>query len=324
MDLVVIALLTRIGFFTLAAGFALLLVGLAVRKPGMDVMGKVFRVAVGCLGVLVVTITVLVAVLARYAAPAMEDPAVQAALEEVLRDVRPPEARGSGQTGAGDAVPGDTTVDAAAPEQPAPAESRDMAVTPESAADMMAGSGSVEARDSVVTPAEIALDSIARLNLRVEALRGERDDSRAALRTAQQELAQARERSPLQWLWDLVEDLGLGFGWGALYLTLTHAWWKGTSVGKRLFRIRVVMIDKRPLSLWLSFERAGGYAAGFATGLLGFAQVFWDPNRQAIHDKVSETIVIQEGKEPVPGPWLKEGEDRWPRGRPELREPGGP
>ena len=67
------------------------------------------------------------------------------------------------------------------------------------------------------------------------------------------------------------------------------------------------MIDKRPLNWWLSFERAGGYAAGFATGLLGFAQIFWDPNRQAIHDKVSETIVIQDGKEPVPGPWIGEG-----------------
>ena len=40
--------------------------------------------------------------------------------------------------------------------------------------------------------------------------------------------------------------------------------------------------------------------------MLGFAQIFWDPNRQAIHDKVSETIVIQEGKDAVPGPWMAE------------------
>ena len=65
---------------------------------------------------------------------------------------------------------------------------------------------------------------------------------------------------------------------------------------------------------WLSFERAGGYAAGFATGLLGFAQIFWDPNRQAIHDKVSETIVIQDGKAPLPGPWIDEGRAMWKGG----------
>jgi hypothetical protein len=68
------------------------------------------------------------------------------------------------------------------------------------------------------------------------------------------------------------------------------------------------------LNWWLSFERAGGYAAGFATGLLGFAQIFWDPNRQAIHDKVSETIVIQDGQQPVPGPWIEEGKSQWTSG----------
>ena len=43
-------------------------------------------------------------------------------------------------------------------------------------------------------------------------------------------------------------------------------------------------------------------AAGFATGLLGFAQVFWDANRQAIHDRISGTVVIRDGAEPLPEP----------------------
>ncbi|MCW8832829.1 MAG: RDD family protein, partial [Colwellia sp.] len=47
-----------------------------------------------------------------------------------------------------------------------------------------------------------------------------------------------------------------------------------------------------PLSLWDSFGRYGGYGAGLATGLLGFIQIYWDPNRQAIHDKISATVVI--------------------------------
>jgi hypothetical protein len=161
----------------------------------------------------------------------------------------------------------------------------------------------------------LALDSIATLNNLVVTLDEERRDVEAELTRTERQLEEAENRTPLDWLGTLIDDLGLGFGWAALYLTLTHTWWKGRSIGKKIFRTRVVMIDNRPLNLWLSFERAGGYAAGFATGLLGFAQVFWDPNRQAIHDKVSETFVIQDGKSPVPGPWIAEGTAQWHRGR---------
>jgi hypothetical protein len=162
----------------------------------------------------------------------------------------------------------------------------------------------------------LALDSISALNRLVETLDEERRDVEAQLTRTETRLREAENRTPFDLVKDLIDELGLGFGWAALYLTLTHAWWKGRSVGKRIFRTRVVLIDNRPLSLWLSFERAGGYAAGFATGLLGFAQIFWDPNRQAIHDKVSETFVIQDGKSPVPGPWIAEGTAQWHRGRP--------
>jgi hypothetical protein len=160
-----------------------------------------------------------------------------------------------------------------------------------------------------------AEDSISRLNTALQAAQGDQAELEQSLTQAEAALEAERERGPLSWLWDLIDELGIGFGWAALYLTVTHAWWRGTSIGKKLFRIRVVMIDNRPLNWWLSFERAGGYAAGFATGLLGFAQIFWDPNRQAIHDKVSETVVIQDGKKPIPGPWVEEGRAQWQRGR---------
>jgi len=163
----------------------------------------------------------------------------------------------------------------------------------------------------------LALDSIGALNRQLAQERDARSEAEAEARATRQALEEAESRGFLSWLYEIIDDLGLGFGWGALYLTITHAWWKGTSVGKRLFRIRVVMIDQRPLNWWLSFERAGGYAAGFATGLLGFAQIFWDPNRQAIHDKVSETIVIQDGQPAVPGPWIEEGRAMWVRRRAE-------
>ncbi len=96
------------------------------------------------------------------------------------------------------------------------------------------------------------------------------------------------------WLKGLVEDLGIGFGWAAFYFTMFTAIWHGQTPGKKLFRIRVIQLDGTPLSIWDSFGRYGGYGAGIATGLLGFAQIYWDPNRQAIHDKISATIVIND------------------------------
>jgi uncharacterized RDD family membrane protein YckC len=329
VDLVVIALLTRIGFLTLAVGLILLLMGLLVRKPSRDVMGKVFRVAVGCLGVMVIMVTVLVFLLVRYGESDQIRQGMETVLEEAMKSAVPPEVRTPDSSGgladtaaALPAEPGDT---AATPRgEPADTATSGRAGHPPGGlgdqqveAESLPGAlETVQTADPWPDMDQAALDSIRRLNAAMESLRGERDESRTSLRRAREELARAEERGPLQWLWDLVEDLGLGFGWGALYLTIAHAWWKGTSVGKRLFRIRVVMIDKRPLGLWLSFERAGGYAAGFATGLLGFAQILWDPNRQAIHDKISETVVIQDGKEPVPGPWMREGKAGRARGGP--------
>mgnify|MGYP003632408644 CR=1 FL=1 len=96
------------------------------------------------------------------------------------------------------------------------------------------------------------------------------------------------------------EELGLGFGWAAFYFSIFTAWWKGQTPGKRLLGMKVIKLDNQPLNLWESFGRYGGYAAGFATGLMGFLQVFWDPNRQAIQDKISETLVIDLRKPKVP------------------------
>lgn len=94
----------------------------------------------------------------------------------------------------------------------------------------------------------------------------------------------------------IIDDLGLGFGWAALYFSAFTARWNGKTPGKRLMNIRVLQLDGTPLSMWDSFGRFGGYAAGTATGLLGFLQVYWDPNRQAIQDKISATVVIDEKK----------------------------
>lgn len=107
-------------------------------------------------------------------------------------------------------------------------------------------------------------------------------------------------KSLINWLKKLVEELGLGLGWAAFYFSIFTAWWKGQTPGKKMMGMKVIKLDNTPLNLWESFGRYGGYAAGFATGLTGFMQVFWDPNRQAIQDKISETLVIDLRKPKVP------------------------
>ncbi|MDO6447594.1 RDD family protein [Colwellia sp. 1_MG-2023] len=96
----------------------------------------------------------------------------------------------------------------------------------------------------------------------------------------------------VEWGKGVINDLGLSFGWAVFYFTVLTALWNGQTPGKKLLKIRVIQLDGSPLSIWDSFGRYGGYGAGLATGLLGFLQIYWDPNRQAIHDKISATIVI--------------------------------
>ncbi|HET8656636.1 MAG TPA: RDD family protein, partial [Longimicrobiaceae bacterium] len=90
------------------------------------------------------------------------------------------------------------------------------------------------------------------------------------------------------------EEFGLGIGWVGLYFVATVALFRGRTPGKRLLGIRIIRLNGKPIGWWAAFERFGGYAAGLATGLLGFFQIFWDQNRQAIHDRIAETVVIDE------------------------------
>lgn len=138
--------------------------------------------------------------------------------------------------------------------------------------------GSIAARDS--------LDRLA------SALTRARRENRAL-----EERAEAAEESGVvAWIVNLLDEMGIGLGWTGLYFTAFGALGKGQTPAKRLLKIRVVRLNGQPMTLWMSFERFGGYAAGLVTGLLGFAQVYWDKNRQMIHDKIVETVVIREGK----------------------------
>jgi PAS domain-containing protein len=136
-----------------------------------------------------------------------------------------------------------------------------------------------------------AADTLGRLGREVRSLR---EDNRA-LRERAEEAEETAERSPMGLLLDLIADeIGVSAGWAALYFTAMLALWRGRTPGKRALGIRVIRLDGQPLGWFASFERFGGYAAALATGTLGFFQILWDRNRQGVHDKISETVVIRD------------------------------
>ena len=91
---------------------------------------------------------------------------------------------------------------------------------------------------------------------------------------------------------DIGKTLGLTFGWAGVYFTLLTAWFRGRTLGKLLMGTRVVRLDNRALTPMDAFIRNGGYAAGLATGMIGFLRLLWDSNRQAIHDRMASTVVV--------------------------------
>lgn len=148
-----------------------------------------------------------------------------------------------------------------------------------------------EALEARLAP-EVAADTLQSMADRIAELREENDATQAELEGAQAALEDATSGGLFGWIRGAFDDLGFGFGWASVYMTVMLSWWKGQTVGKRLMGIRVLRLDGSPITWWVAFERAGGYAAGFATGLLGFAQVIWDANRQAIHDRIVGTVVV--------------------------------
>lgn len=71
----------------------------------------------------------------------------------------------------------------------------------------------------------------------------------------------------------------------------------GLTAGKRLLRIRVVSLRQPKITLWQAVERALGYGASSLEGGFGFIQYFIHHNRQCVHDRIAETIVVHEQAE---------------------------
>lgn len=99
-------------------------------------------------------------------------------------------------------------------------------------------------------------------------------------------------RSLLTGAADLGKTFGLTFGWAGVYFTLMTAWFRGRTIGKLVMGTRVSRLDGKPITPMDAFIRNGGYAAGLATGLIGFMSILWDANRRAIHDRMAATVVI--------------------------------
>lgn len=99
----------------------------------------------------------------------------------------------------------------------------------------------------------------------------------------------------------LTLDFGsfVGFAVIILYFGVATYLGRGATIGKHLLGIRVVSLVHHRLSLWHCIERALGYAASSLEAGFGFLQYFKHPNRQTVHDRIAETIVVV-SKSPTP------------------------
>ena len=148
----------------------------------------------------------------------------------------------------------------------------------------------------------VADDTLDALADEVQDLESDLERERGARADLQKELGESRSSGAafVALIGDVWQEVGSALGLWTFYFTVLLTVLKGQTIGKRIMRVRVLRLDGQPFGWWSSFERAGGYAAGLATGFLGFAQILWDPNRQCIHDKIVGTVVVVDGAERVP------------------------
>ena len=296
IDILLVALITAVtsGFwFILGVAAAAFFFARARKQRKNEGTSNVLRFFLGCMGVMALSVTAVVFLGIRFVnqgdfdfdpASSLEDPAGSPLQRSsVLGD----EVTSIGQTA--DLVGDQTGAEVAEPP--------DVRLT--------------EAMD-------VAGDTIGELQLGLARANRDLEDTRADLEDTRAELNEALQRGGLiGWFTSRIDSLGFGFGWWTLYFAILMPWMKGQTPGKRALGVRVVRLDGHPVTWWHAFERAGGYAAGVATGTLGFLQIYWDANRQAIHDKVAGTVVIRDGVPKVPGTWERLVTDSATR-------PGGP
>jgi uncharacterized RDD family membrane protein YckC len=86
----------------------------------------------------------------------------------------------------------------------------------------------------------------------------------------------------------------LAFAIFLAYMTAATYLSGGQTLGKRWQRIRVVPLFRSELTLWQCFERSLAYSASALELGFGFIQYFLHPNRQTVHDRIAETVVVND------------------------------
>lgn len=338
IDLVVVGLITALtsGFWFVLGVVAAAFFFTTARKPGASGKGdggsNVLRLFLGCMGVSTLMITIVIFLGLRYLQENDGGPVFNASvtsdsteinlsggLEGVLSGI----AEGAQIVTAGTpeevieqatrlgrrleaTMPRDEVEDALAeliPDEVGGVDHDDL--LEQVMANLDSSPGADPTDESTAAEAERAMaeallltgDTIEELEDRLERAERDRDQARTDLQESQE------RRGLFGWLASRIESLGFGLGWWTMYFAILMPWMNGQTPGKRAAGIRVVRLDGQPINWWHAFERAGGYAAGLATGTLGFAQIYWDPNRQAIHDKIAGTVVVLDGAQRLPGRW---------------------
>lgn len=90
----------------------------------------------------------------------------------------------------------------------------------------------------------------------------------------------------VEWLKELVESV--------VYFGLLVKLMNGRTPGKYFMKARIVSLTQQRMGWWQSIERALGYGASLLEGGFGFVQFFMTRNQQCVHDRIAETIVIDE------------------------------
>lgn len=109
--------------------------------------------------------------------------------------------------------------------------------------------------------------------------------------------------SPTAGLGHIFGIMVVSYGGYFLYDWLMHAFAGGQTVGKKVFKTRVVRLDGAPLPAGGAAGRAAVYALaplvpciGGLFALVNVLSLLWDkPYQQCYHDKAAKTVVVQAG-----------------------------
>ena len=78
--------------------------------------------------------------------------------------------------------------------------------------------------------------------------------------------------------------------WGFYFIWFIGS--TGQTPGKKLMRIKVIRADGNPMDYKTAFNRFTGYTVSLSVFGLGFLWALFDRNRQAWHDKMAKTRVV--------------------------------